>query len=84
MVIDPQFAVIRNLNDAGCDPQTKEKFLELHSSGKTEEELHLLQRHRRALLGKIHENQKHIDCLDFLIFKLQQAVETSHRDAVRK
>lgn len=83
-MIDPQLAVMCNLNDAGCDAQTKEKFLELHSSGKTEEELHLLQRHRKTLLDKVHKNQKKIDCLDFLIFKLQQTVKASNDHALGK
>lgn len=72
MVIDPQFALNRNLHDAGCDPLTIEMILKLHSKGKREEELRLLQRHRRTLLAEVHKNQKNIDCLDFLIFKLGQ------------
>lgn len=83
-MVDPQFAVIRNLNDAGCDAQTRKKFLELHSGGKTEEEVRLLQRHRKFLLAEIHKNQKKIDCLDFLLFKLQQAVEISSYSTVQK
>lgn len=72
MVIDPQFALSRNLQDAGCDAYTAEAVMKLHAKGKTEEELRLLQRHRRTLLNEVHKNQKNIDCLDFLIFKLGQ------------
>ena len=32
-MIDPQFAINRNLNDAGCDETTKKTFLELYSRG---------------------------------------------------
>ncbi len=32
-MIDPQFAINRNLNDAGCDETTKKTFLELYSKG---------------------------------------------------
>lgn len=83
-MIDPQLAVMRNLNDAGCDAQTKEKFVELHFSGRTKEKLQLLQRHRKALLDEVHKNQKNIDCLDFLIFTLQQIVKASNDHAVGK
>ena len=33
-MIDPRFAVDRNLNDAGCDETTKKTFLDLCSQGK--------------------------------------------------
>ena len=72
MTVDPQFAIIRNLNDAGCDAQTTENFLKLHAKGNIEEELRLLRKHRRTLLSEVHNNQKKIDCLDFLTFKLEQ------------
>ena len=45
-MIDPQSAVDRNLNDAGCDETTKKAFLDLCSQGKMKEGIHLLQRHR--------------------------------------
>lgn len=83
-MVDPEFAVIRNLNDAGCDAQTKATFLELHSGGRTEEEVHLLQRHRKFLLAEIHKNQKKIDCLDVLLFRLQQQLKISTDITIQK
>lgn len=70
-MIDPQFAVVRNLNDAGCDEMTKKTFLELYSLGKLKDGIHLLQRHRMTLLDDVHESHKKIDALDFLLFKMQ-------------
>lgn len=72
MGIDPEFAVVRNLNDAGCDRCTREKFLQLHEQGKTEEQLRLLRQHRNNLLAAVHDNQKKIDCLDYLTFRLER------------
>lgn len=72
MTVDPQFALIRNLNDAGCDEHTTKKILELHARGRIKEELRLLQQHKKALLEEVHKNQKNIDCLDFLTFSLTQ------------
>lgn len=71
-MIDPQFALSRNLHDARCDAHIIEGIIKFHSKGKTEEEFRLLQRHRKTLLNEFHKNQKNIDCLDFLIFKLGQ------------
>ena len=45
-MIDSQFSLNRNLNDAGCDEMTKKSFLELCASGKMKEGIHLLQKHR--------------------------------------
>lgn len=64
--------VLRNLKDAGCDTLTVEKFLQLKEARKTKEQLRLLSCHRNSLLQKVHENQKKIDCLDFLIFSMKQ------------
>ena len=40
-------------------------------SGKLKEGIHLLQRHRMTLLDDVHEGQKKIDALDFLLFKMR-------------
>lgn len=71
-VIEENIFVIRNLKDAGCDTLVIEKFLELQSEGKTKEQLSLLSCQRAFLLQKLHENQKRIDCLDFLTFNMKK------------
>ena len=75
-MIDPQFSLNRNLNDAGCDEMTKKSFLELYVSGKIKEGIHLLQKHRNTLLDNIHESQSKIDALDFLLFKLRNDADS--------
>ena len=60
-------AMLQNLNDAGCNAETIQKCIELQSEGKTREQLRLLAQQRRNLLHVIHDNQKRIDCLDYLI-----------------
>lgn len=75
-MIDPQFSLNRNLNDAGCNEMTKKFFLELYVSGKMKEGIHLLQKHRNTLLDNIHESQKKIDALDFLLFKMRNDADS--------
>lgn len=60
--------VIENLKDAGCELFLIDRFLKLEKR----EQLKLLAAHRKQLLDKLHINQKQIDCLDYLIFNLEQ------------
>ena len=55
-----EFLLKRNLKDAGFGPKQMERFLQLRT------EL------RVSLLKKVHENQKRIDCLDYLKNKIKQ------------
>lgn len=64
--------IIQNLKDAGCDSNTISDFMDLSDRGKTKEELDLLSEHRRKMLDKIHDIQKNISCLDFLIYQLKK------------
>lgn len=63
--------MLQNLNDAGCDVETIQKCITFHNEGKTREQLRLLAQQRRNLLRAIHENQKRIDCLDYLIHRIE-------------
>ena len=69
---DAELLLLRNLKDAGCSPLSIERFLCLHRDGRLREQLHLLARRRTALLKEIHGNQKKVDCLDYLIYRLKQ------------
>lgn len=60
----------RNLTDAGCNANIADKFMTLRNEGKTEDQLRLLKTHRATLLKKVHDNQKRIDCLDYLLFTM--------------
>lgn len=71
-MIDPQFALIRNLDDAGCDKTTQKLFLQSCSDGNVKESMRILQRQRTSLLDEVHDSQKKIDALDFLIFKMRR------------
>lgn len=65
-------AVIQNLEDAGCDPETVAQFMELGASGNRQNQLKLLEEHRKHLLEKVHKNEKRIDCLDYLVFQMSK------------
>lgn len=65
-------AVIQNLEDAGCDPETVAQFMELGMAGNRQNQLKLLEQHRKHLLEKVHKNEKRIDCLDYLVFQMSK------------
>lgn len=65
-------AIIQNLKDAGCGRDTIAAFVEDIREEKIAEGLKLLAAHRSSLLDSLHKEQKRIDCLDYLIYKLEK------------
>lgn len=64
-------AVIQNLEDAGCAPDIIECCIACMEQGKKKELLKRLEEHRTSLLDKVHEEEKHIDCLDYLVYQIR-------------
>lgn len=65
-------AVIQNLEDAGCAPDIIECCMACMEQGKKNELLKRLEEHRKGLLRKVHEEEKHIDCLDYLVYQIRR------------
>ena len=69
---DVQGIFHQNLIDAGCGPATVERCVALSQRKKTPELLRVLASHRNALLDAVHGLQAQIDCLDYLVYKLEK------------
>jgi hypothetical protein len=67
--MNPTEKVILNLQDADCSEGFIQQFLNEPSK---EKQLKLLGIHRRKLLDSIHDGQKKLDILDYLIFNMKQ------------
>ena len=65
-------AVVQNLEDAGCTMDTIECCIACMEQGKKNELLKRLEEHRTSLLNKVHEEEKHIDCLDYLVYQIRR------------
>lgn len=65
-------AVVQNLEDAGCAPDTIECCIVCMEQGKKKELLERLEEHRTGLLNKVHEEEKQIDCLDYLVYQIRR------------
>lgn len=67
---DGEEAVIQNMKDAGCGQDTIENWLACIAQGNKKELLNLLDAHRESILSKVHEEEKQIGCLDYLVFQI--------------
>lgn len=65
-------AIIQNLKDAGCGYDTISCCLACLEQGKKNELLRRLEEHRKGLLCKVHEEEKQIDCLDYLVYQIRR------------
>lgn len=66
------FKIRRNLSDAGCDGPLIEEFLMLEQKQRRKEQYQLLARHKFSLLEKLHLEQYQIDCLDYLVYSMEE------------
>ncbi len=63
-------AIMQNLIDAGCGQEFISEFMEDLRKDNISKDLKLLAAHRRSLLDDLHKEQKRIDCLDYLVYKM--------------
>ncbi|WP_041139816.1 hypothetical protein [Beduini massiliensis] len=68
-----------NLKDAGCENQTIETFLEYRKNESLQKQILFLKCQRCGLLEELHQVQKKIDCLDYLIYMLKQEDEHNEK-----
>ena len=66
-------AIMQNLKDAACSADFIEKFFKLKANGNTKSLVQLLYKHKAELLNNLHGFQKKIDCLDYLIFEINNS-----------
>ena len=66
---------IMNLKDAGCDEELITQCIKKYNNDDLKMLIKSLQCHRCCLLDKLHEEQKKIDCLDYLIYSLKKKME---------
>jgi hypothetical protein len=64
----------QNLIDAGCAPEMAHACISLVKEEKKCEVQRILCHHRDSLLDAVHENQKKLDCLDFLLYEMKKAM----------
>lgn len=68
---DSKEAVVQNLRDAGCSPDTIRCFMGYFERGDWKDQLSLLEVHRESILNRVHEEERQIDCLDYLVYQIK-------------
>ena len=74
-VVEPE--VLQNLADAGCSSDVVSRFCELEAQQCPEtiirqDQMLLLNRHRKEILDDLHRCQKRLDCLDYLLSQMRE------------
>ena len=64
--------MIDNLADAGCTKHDAEIAGELFKNGQTDELIQFLKKCRCSLMDEMHESQRKVDCMDFLIRRVER------------
>ena len=64
--------MIDNLADAGCTKHDAEIAGELFKNGQTDELIQFLKKCRCSLMDEMHESQRKVDCMDFLIRRAER------------
>ncbi len=65
-------ALMQNLKDSGCSENFIKEFVILKKQGNNNRLIQVLYKHKAKLLANLHDFQKKIDCLDYLIFQINQ------------
>ncbi len=65
-------AITQNLRDAGCPEDFIKRFLACLTHGTPIEQERMLERERRCILEKVHDEQKKLDCFDYLRYALKR------------
>lgn len=66
--------ILQNLKDAECSDEFIEEFFKIKAAGLNKQLIQHLYKHKSRLLESLHDSQKKIDCLDYLIFQINQVV----------
>lgn len=72
MNLESREAAVQNLKDAGCSQDMIESFLLYFDRNQKEKLLALLEKQRKQLLNVVHNEEKKIYCLDYLVYQLKK------------
>lgn len=63
------------LDDIGCSEAEKSGIMRCRCSDDLNGTIRLLRKRRQVILDEIHEEEKQISCLDYLVFMLEKELD---------
>ena len=69
--------IIINMRDAGCTGEDIRKAEQLYDRGDTDALLRCFRKCRCDLMEELHNSQRKVDCLDFLIRQTEKTRKTT-------
>ena len=66
--------ILANLGDAGCGTEELEKAAQLYEAGDAEALIRYFRKCRCSRMEELHQTQRKVDCLDFLIRRTAKAI----------
>lgn len=73
----PESAVRCNLRDVGCSEVSAAFVDQLVQAGRISDALHELRVIRCNLMDELHQSQRRVDCLDYLIRQTEKEIKTT-------
>ncbi len=73
MTKESEVKIIENLSDAGCCTEMINDVIFLLETEQTEQGIRRLRQYRSTLMNEIHEQQRKVDCLDYMLYQLKGA-----------
>lgn len=70
--MDKKDPILLDRQAIGCDERTAQVFLRCRQNGDLPGEIAVLEHHRKTLLEQIHEKERYISCVDFVLYQLRK------------
>ena len=67
--------ILTNLSDAGCGSEELKKAEQLYKAGDPEALIRYFRQCRCSRMEELHESQRKVDCLDFLIRQTAKSIQ---------
>ena len=69
--------ILTNMKDAGCSVEDIGKAKQLYDLGDSDALIRCFRKCRCDLMEELHESQRKVDCLDYLIRQTEKAKKTA-------
>ena len=68
-------SILTNLSDAGCGREELQEAAQLYEAGDTHALIRYFRKCRCIRMEELHESQRKVDCLDFLIRRTVKSIQ---------